>query len=161
VQIDPTGNLVIRHLFSLGACCNFKNEIKVMEKTEATNRLKRLRNHYRLVVMNEDTYEEVVKFKLSRLSVYIVMSSIFVLLVALTSALIIFTPLKYYLPGVGYGNVKQIKEYRNLKIRTDSMEKALLHQQVFVENLQKVLQGNVVKMDTNNLKLPKLENITE
>jgi len=133
----------------------------VMEKSEATNRLKRLRNHYRLVVMNEDTYEEVVKFKLSRLSVYIVMSSIFVLLVALTSALIIFTPLKYYLPGVGYGNVKQIKEYRNLKIRTDSMEKALLHQQVFVENLQKVLEGNVVKMDTNNLKLPKLENITE
>jgi hypothetical protein len=41
------------------------------------------------------------------------------------------------------------------------MEKALLHQQVFVENLQKVLEGNVVKMDTNNLKLPKLENITE
>ena len=42
--------------------------------------MKRLRNRYRLVVMNDDTYEEVVTFKLSRLSVYVMLSSIFVLL---------------------------------------------------------------------------------
>ncbi|MEO7523801.1 MAG: hypothetical protein ABIT58_06885 [Ferruginibacter sp.] len=129
-----------------------------MAKTEAGNTLKRLRNHYRLVVMNEDTYEEVVKFKLTRLSVYIIMSTVFVLMVALTTSLIIFTPLKYYLPGVGYGNAKQVKEYRVLKIRTDSMEQALQHQHKYYEDLQKVLQGNIVKLDTNNLKLPKLEN---
>ena len=40
-----------------------------MAKLDANSTLKRLRNRYRLVVMNEDTYEEVVKFKLSRLSV--------------------------------------------------------------------------------------------
>ena len=132
-----------------------------MAKTDATNRLKRLRNHYRLVVMNDDTYEEVVKFKLTRLSVYIVMSTLFVLLVALTVSLIIFTPLKYYLPGVGYGNVKQIKEYRDLKIRTDSMEQALQHQHRYFEDLEKVLKGKIVKMDTTNLKLPKTEISTD
>ena len=129
-----------------------------MAKTEAGNTLKRLRNHYRLVVMNEDTYEEVVKFKLTRLSVYIIMSTVFVLMIALTTSLIIFTPLKYYLPGVGYGNAKQVKEYRQLKIRTDSMEQALQQQHRYFEDLQKVLQGNIVKMDTNKLKLPKIEN---
>lgn len=129
-----------------------------MAKTDATNTLKRLRNHYRLVIMNEDTYEEVVKFKLTRLSVYIIMSTVFVLMVALTTSLIIFTPLKYYLPGVGYGNAKQVKEYRVLKIRTDSMEQALQHQHKYYDDLQKVLQGNIVKLDTNNLKLPKIEN---
>ena len=51
-----------------------------MGKIDANSTLKRLRNRYRLVVMNEDTYEEVVKFRLSRLSVYIVLSSIFVIL---------------------------------------------------------------------------------
>ncbi len=132
-----------------------------MAISNATNRLKRLRNHYRLVVMNEDTYEEVVKFKLTRLSVYIIMSTVFVLMVALTVSLIIFTPLKYYLPGVGYGNVKQIKEYRDLKIRTDSMEQALQHQQRYFEDLQKVLNGNVVKKDTTRLGLPKVENSTD
>ncbi|MFT3908473.1 MAG: hypothetical protein QM737_03540 [Ferruginibacter sp.] len=129
-----------------------------MAKTDANNTLKRLRNHYRLVVMNEDTYEEVVKFKLTRLSVYIIMSTIFVLMVVLTTSLIIFTPLKYYLPGVGYGNARQVKEYRDLKMRTDSMEQALQHQHKYNEDLRKVLQGNIVKLDTNNLKLPKVEN---
>ena len=129
-----------------------------MAKTDARNTLKRLRNHYRLVVMNEDTYEEVVKFKLTRLSVYVIMSTMFVLMVALTTSLIIFTPLKYYLPGVGYGDAKQVKEYRLLKIRTDSMEQALQHQHKYLDDIQRVLQGNIVKIDTNRLALPKIEN---
>jgi len=129
-----------------------------MAKLDTGNTLKRLRNHYRLVIMNEDTYEEVVKFKLTRMSVYVIFSSIFILMVALTSALIIFTPLKYYLPGVGYGNAREVKQYRDLKIRTDSMEQALLHQNQYYSNIQKVLEGKVPKLDTNKLALPKVEN---
>jgi hypothetical protein len=128
-----------------------------MAKEESINTLKRLRNHYRLVIMNEDTYEEVVKFKLNRLSVYIAFSTLFILMIALTTSLIIFTPLKYYLPGVGYGSVKQVKEYRTLKIRTDSMEQAMKYQKQYVDNLQKVLQGNIPRLDTTALALPKLE----
>jgi len=139
----------------------FSRKSEKMEKPEVQNRLKRLRNRYRLVVMNEDTYEEVVKFKLTRLSVYIALSSAFVFMVAITSALIIFTPLKYYLPGVGYGNAKQVREFRKLKIRTDSIERALSQQQQYFEHLEKVLEGKVVTKDTQNLKLPKLEDIDE
>ncbi|MFM8710665.1 MAG: hypothetical protein ACKOC7_05230, partial [Sphingomonadales bacterium] len=65
-----------------------------MAKLELRSGLKRLQNRYRLVVMNDDTYEEVVTFRLSRLSVYVTMSMIFVVLVGLTTSLIIFTPLK-------------------------------------------------------------------
>lgn len=128
-----------------------------MAKLDAQSTLKHLRNRYRLVVMNEDTYEEVVKFKLSRMSVYIALSTLFVLLVGLTLALIVFTPLKYYLPGVGYGNAKQIKEYRVLKLRTDSIEQSLLFKQKYIDDLQKILKGTVVKIDTNKLELPKVE----
>mgnify|MGYP003505182277 FL=1 len=73
-------------------------------------------------------------------------------------ALIVFTPLKYYLPGVGYGNSKQVKEYKMLKIRTDSIEQALQYKQQYLNDLQKVLGGTVPKLDTNKLDLPKLEN---
>ncbi len=132
-----------------------------MAKLDANSTLKRLRNRYRLVVMNEDTYEEVVKFKLSRLSVYISLSTLFVVLVGLTIALIVFTPLKYYLPGVGYGNAKQVREYKMLKIRTDSMEDALRYKQQYYDDLQKVLQGEVPKLDTNKLILPKVDNTEE
>ena len=132
-----------------------------MGKIDANSTLKRLRNRYRLVVMNEDTYEEVVKFRLSRLSVYIVLSSIFVILTVLTVALIVFTPIKYYLPGVGYGDARQVREFRQLKIRTDSIENVLKLRQQYIDDLKKVLDGKTSELDTNKLDLPKVDNITE
>lgn len=126
-----------------------------MARFDANSTLKRLRNRYRLVVMNEDTYEEVVKFRLSRLSVYVILSTIFVSVTAFTVAMIVFTPIKYYLPGVGYGDARQIREYKQLKIRTDSMENALKFKERYLDDLKKVLQGNVSQRDTNKLDLPK------
>ncbi|MBC7510068.1 MAG: hypothetical protein H7320_15180 [Ferruginibacter sp.] len=132
-----------------------------MARLEGNSTLKRLRNRYLLVVMNEDTYEEVVKFRLSRLSVYIVLSTVFVLLTILTVALIVFTPIKYYLPGVGYGDARQVKEFRQLKIKTDSMENAMKFKQQYLDNLKKVLEGKVSSLDTNKLDLPKEDNTNE
>ncbi len=132
-----------------------------MAKLDANSTLKRLQNRYRLVVMNEDTYEEVVKFKLSRLSVYIFLSTVFVVLVGLIIALLVFTPLKYYLPGTGYGNVKQMREYKELTMRTDSIEKDLRFKQKYYDDLHKVLKGKLPVLDTNKLDLPKVENMKE
>ena len=128
-----------------------------MDKPAGNSALKRLKNHYRLVIMNEDTYEEVIKFKLTRTSVYIMLSSVFILMIGITASLIIFTPLKYYLPNTGYGNVKELREYRQLKIRTDSMAQALQQQDKYLGNIQKILSGNVIRQDTNKLVLPKSE----
>lgn len=128
-----------------------------MTKFDPNSTLKRLRNRYRLVVMNEDTYEEVVKFKLNRLSVYIALSTLFVLLVGLTVALIVFTPLKFYLPGAGYGDIKQVREYKILKYKVDSIEKALVKKQRYLDDIQKVMTNNLPKLDTVKLELPKTE----
>lgn len=132
-----------------------------MAKLDANSTLKRLRNRYRLVVMNEDTYEEVAKFKLSRMSVYITLCTLFVLFISIILAIIVFTPLKYYLPGVGMGNAKQIREYRELKIRTDSIEKSLQYKERYYNDIKKVLEGKVTKIDTNKLALPATTNTVE
>ena len=126
-----------------------------MAEEEENSSLKKLRSNYRLVIMNEDTFEEVIKFKLTRTSVYIMLSSIFILMIALTAALIVFTPLKYYLPNSGYGDVKQIQEYRQLKIRTDSMELALKQQHDYMLNIKNVLQGKIQTLDTTKIKITK------
>ena len=126
-----------------------------MLKLDAGTTLKRLRNRYRLVVMNDDTYEEVVTFKLSRFSVYVALSTIFVLLVGLTVALIVFTPLKYYIPG--YDDLKVGREYRQMKYRVDSLEKAIGYQAKYIENIKKVLKGDAITIDTTSMPLPKVE----
>ena len=131
-----------------------------MAKFDANSTLKRLQNRYRLVVMNDDTYEEVVTFKLSRLSVYITLSTIFVLLTGLTVALIVFTPLRLYIPG--YGDINATKELRELKMRTDSLEQAVKFKDQYLDNIKNVLQGNAtVKLDTTALDIPKPENIED
>ena len=127
-----------------------------MAKLDAGSTLKRLRNRYRLVVMNDDTYEEVVTFKLSRLSVYIGLSIVFVVLVGLTVALIVFTPLKYYIPG--YDDLKIGREYRQMKVRVDSLERAVEYQAGYIENIKDVLKGgSTAVLDTTQLQTPKDE----
>ena len=129
-----------------------------MVKLDAGSTLKRLRNRYRLVVMNDDTYEEVVTFKLSRLSVYIMLSSIFVLLVGLTVALIVFTPLKYYIPGAST-DYKAASELRQLKFKVDETSRQMKLLEQFNEGLKKgPLNDKVpVQADTTRLQVPKAE----
>ena len=131
-----------------------------MAKFDANSTLKRLQNRYRLVVMNDDTYEEVVTFKLSRLSVYVFLSTIFVLLTGLTVALIVFTPLKLYIPG--YGELNNTVELRELKMRTDSLEQEMRYRDQYFQSLRNVLDGSSsVKLDTTALKIPKAEKIDD
>jgi hypothetical protein len=131
-----------------------------MAKFDANSTLKRLRNRYRLVIMNDDTYEEVVTFKLSRLSVYVLLSTIFVVLTGLTVALIVFTPLKLYIPG--YGDINTSKELRELKMRTDSLEQSMLQKDQYLNSLKSVLQGSTtVKMDTTSINVPNPETIND
>ncbi|HET9057635.1 MAG TPA: hypothetical protein VFN30_12390 [Chitinophagaceae bacterium] len=121
---------------------------------------KRLRNRYRLVIMNDDTYEEVVTFKLNRISVYVAFCTVFVLLVGLTVALIVFTDLKYYMPG--YGTQSQRKELQQLKMRVDSMEQSVRQKDIYINNLKTVLRGDVkMQLDTQAIKIPEVEKINE
>jgi len=127
-----------------------------MEKEELVVKPQSRRNRYRLVVMNDDTYEEVVTFKLTRLSVYVGMSTIFVLLVGFTVALLVFTPLKYYIPG--YGTKQSRRELQALKIRTDSLEKAIVIKDNYLKNVKAVLSGDVsAARDTTILDVPQPE----
>ena len=127
----------------------------IMAETENSSTLKRLQSRYRLVVMNDDTYEEVITFRLSRLSVYIALSTIFVLLVSLTVALLVLTPLKYYIPG--YGNNNNRVELQALKMRTDSLEQVITYKDQYLDNIKKVLGADMQPVDTTSLKVQKPE----
>ena len=64
-----------------------------------------------------------------------------------TVALILFTPLKYYIPG--YDDRKIGRDYRELKYRTDSLEQQVNYQARYIDGLKKVLKGDVsANLDT-------------
>lgn len=131
-----------------------------MANLDSNNTFKRTSNTYRLVVMNDDTYDEVVAFRLSRKSVYIGFSISFILLVGLTIALIAFTPLKYYIPG--YGTKESRTTLQLLKIKTDSLEQSIHYKEQYLEGLKKVLsEGNPQQLDTLPLQLPESKQSTD
>jgi hypothetical protein len=124
-----------------------------MANLDINNTFKRRSSTYRLVVTNDDTYDEVIAFRLSRKSVYVGLSIAFMFLVGLTIALIAFTPLKYYIPG--YGTKESRSALELLKIRTDSVEQAVHFKEQYIEGIKKVLsEGNPQQLDTIPLELP-------
>jgi hypothetical protein len=82
------------------------------------------------------------------------MSTIFVLLVGITIALLSFTDMKYLIPG--YGKQGAIQELRVMRMRVDSIEQALVMKQQYFNDLRRVLQGDTASMrlDTVTLELP-------
>ncbi len=103
--------------------------------------IKKLTDHYRLLIINEDTYEEKLNFRLNRLNVYVWTSLIVLLLIIITTVLIAFTPLRTYIPGYTIPGLK--KKVISLKIKTDSLETELKTNQYYLNQLKKVLNNEI------------------
>lgn len=82
-----------------------------------------LKHTYRLVVMQDETFEEVGSYKLNMLNLYLVLSTILVVVAVLIFALLAFTPLKRYIPG--QLRADNSKETQALKVEVDSLTQAL------------------------------------
>jgi len=115
---------------------------------KVTNKKKfkqKLIDKYRLVVLNEDTFEEKLSFKLNRLNVFIFGSIFSILLIIGTIFLIAFTPLKEYIPG--YSSTKLKKEATQLVYKTDSLEQILKVNNQYLQNVRELLTGKISEVN--------------
>jgi len=102
---------------------------------------KKLLHKYRLVVLNEDTFEERIAFKLTRLNVFVLGSLIAILLVAITTVFIAFTPVREYIPG--YSSTALQKQALELDSKTDSLLKVITMNDAYISSVKRVLRGEV------------------
>lgn len=111
----------------------------------------KLFNKYRLVVINEDTFEERLMFRLTRLNVFIFGSLFSILLITGTILLIAFTPLKEYIPG--YSSVKLKKEATQLVYKVDSLQQVLKVNNLYIDKVRELLTGKIseVQFDKDSI----------
>ncbi len=110
---------------------------------------------FRLVVMNDETFEEVGSYKLTLFNIYALISTILVIVVIFVVSLIVFTPLKRLVPG--YGNVNaHSKAIKNSK-EVDALEKEIAARDHYIETLQRLIDGNFETADQNEANLPVLK----
>ncbi|MDB9960522.1 M23 family metallopeptidase [Oceanihabitans sp.] len=108
---------------------------------------KKLLHKYRLVILNEDTFEERLSFKLTRLNVFVLLALSSIFLVAATTVLIAFTPLKEYIPG--YSSTALKKKATVLSYKTDSLERVIAVNERYFSSIKKVLHGELSSADFN------------
>lgn len=114
---------------------------------KSTKITSKLLDKYRLVVLNEDTFEERISFKLSRLNVFVIAALSTIILIALTTVLIAFTPLREYIPG--YSSTALKRKATTLSYKTDSLQKVIVMNEKYYGSIKKVLQGDMSAVDFN------------
>ncbi|MFL1894433.1 M23 family metallopeptidase [Aquimarina sp. 2-A2] len=111
------------------------------KKKEPKRIAKKLLNKYRLVILNEDTFEERISFKLTRLNVFVLVTITSIVLITGTIILIAFTPLREYIPG--YSSTRLNLQASKLVSTTDSLENVIRVNQEYYNSIRKVLTGDV------------------
>jgi murein DD-endopeptidase MepM/ murein hydrolase activator NlpD len=116
---------------------------------EKPKKFQRLKHKYRLVILNDDTFEEKVSLRLSQLNVFVVLGISSLLLILLVILLIAFTPLKEFIPG--YANVNIRKQGVENFLKSDSIEVALAENNLYINNIKHIIQGELAELDNESV----------
>ncbi len=120
----------------------------MIKKEKRSKRFKKkLLHKYRLVILNEETFEERFSFKLNRLNVF-VFGTLFALFLIITTTIIIaFSPLREYIPG--YSSIEVKRSAIRLTYRADSLERIINLNDQYLASIKKVLTGDVKAVNFN------------
>lgn len=112
---------------------------------------KKLFTKNRLVILNEDSFEEIFSLKLNLMNVFVGITVISIVMIALTTYIIAFTPLREYIPG--YSSAKLKKEATDNAIKSDSLQKVLNANTAYLNSIKKVLTGDLehTKLDRDSI----------
>lgn len=110
-----------------------------MAKEKKKGFFKRLRHKYRLIIFNDNTYEEVISIKLTKMNLLSLVGGSAIILIALVTVLIAFTPIREFIPGYPDGTMR--RELIMNAIKLDSLENELRIREQFVENIRDILSG--------------------
>lgn len=102
---------------------------------------KKLFTKNRLVILNEETFEEIFSLKLNLMNVFVGLTSVSIVMIALTTYIIAFTPLREYIPGYASSQLK--REATKNAIKSDSLQKIINENSVYLASIKKVLTGDL------------------
>jgi len=119
-----------------------------MGKKKKDKKIKnKLLDKYKLVILNENTFEERLSLKLTRLNVFVITSLSAIFLIAVTYTIIAFTSLREYIPG--YSSTALKKKATELNYKTDSLQRVIAMNDRYYTSIKNVLKGDVSPIDFN------------
>ena len=98
-------------------------------------------NKRRLIILNEDTFEETFSLKLTLMNVFVLATLGAIIITFVTTFIIAFTPLREFIPG--YSSSKLKKDATELALKSDSLTIALKKNEAYILSIKKVLTGQL------------------
>ena len=102
---------------------------------------KKLFTKNRLVILNEDTFEEIFSLRLTLMNVFVVATIGALLIIFITTYIIAFTPLREFIPG--YASTQLKKDATELALKSDSLSNVLKKNEAYIQSIKKVLTGDL------------------
>jgi len=107
---------------------------------------RKLRHKYRLVIFHDETFEEKLSFRLSRLNVFVLLVSLSVFLIVVTTYIIAFTSLREYIPG--YTDITMNSRIYEVARRADSLERVFAQKEIYINNIKRIVEGYDAESDS-------------
>ena len=130
----------------------FKYLRSAIARRQMPRPFKRLRHPYRLVFIDDANMSELASFRLTKNGVWASATLLFVLTIVVTVLILVFSPLKYYIPGYGSGRVRT--QVLKLQSAADSLSDLVALQNRQLIRMQDLITGAVdkpLKLDTTML----------
>ena len=110
-------------------------------KKENKGFFKKLFNDYKVVISSEDTFEEKLAFKASKINAFLLMFVYSVILISFTISIVFFTELRELVPGYSSSDLLNRAVY--LTQKTDSLERQIELNNKFYKSIEDVLSGKI------------------
>lgn len=122
-----------------------------MAKIESKSKriVNKLVNRYRMVIINEQTFEEQLQFRLSRLNVIISTVLLLTFFGVFVFFLIAYTPIKEYIPGYDSSTIRKTATQNFL--RTDSLILANDKNIRYLNSIRSALSGEISSEEYNKI----------
>lgn len=122
---------------------------------------KKLFTKNRLVILNEDTFEEIFSLRLTLMNVFVVATVGALFIIFITTYIIAFTPLREFIPGYASSQLK--RDATELALKSDSLSVALKKNDLYIQSIKKVLTGDLeyAKFNKDSIVASNSETVSE
>lgn len=122
---------------------------------------KKLFTKNRLVILNEDTFEEIFSLRLTLMNVFVVATIGALFIIFITTYIIAFTPLREFIPGYASSQLK--RDATELALKSDSLTVALKKNDLYIQSIKKVLTGDLeyAKFNKDSIVASNSETVSE
>ena len=128
------------------------SQSRLYKMAKSENKKRTWRDKYRFSLINDSTFEEVWRVRLTKYSAFLLITFLVLFIIGATTSLIAFTNLREFIPG--YPDVTMRRNILISAIRLDSLDRELALRDKYFANISAIIQGKqpaeiIVRQDSS------------